>query len=105
MENFHSNLITIITGYCLDAASEWGDAIDLLLFSVRGSMHESPFHLIFCHQFRGPLKDCWLDEDDSVPVATKVKFFKNRLQATISYFHAHFGKAQSKTKKYYNEAQ
>ena len=110
VERFHLTLKTMIRAYCLDTGSEWDDGIDLLLFSVRDSVQESlgysPFQLVYGHEVRGPLKvlkECWLSEEESVPAATYVETFKNRLKSALSFAHAYLGKAQCKMKKHYDE--
>lgn len=40
VERFHLTLETMIKAYCLDTGSEWDDAIDLLLYSLRDSVQE-----------------------------------------------------------------
>lgn len=110
VERFHLTLKTMIKAYCLDTGSEWDDGMDLLLFSVRDSVQESlgysPIQLIYGHEVRGPLKvlkECWLCEEESVPAATYVESFKNRLKSALSFAHAYLGKVQSKMKRHYDE--
>lgn len=111
VERFHHTLKTMIRAYCLETGSEWDDAIDLLLFSIRDSVQESlgysPFQLVYGHQVRGPLKvlkECWLDEENKIPAATYVESFKNKLRTAIAYAHANLSEAQCKMKKNYDEA-
>lgn len=92
VEKFHHTLKTMIRGYCLDTGSEWDDGIGLLLFAVRDGVQESlgysPFQLIYGHKIRGPLKvlkECWLDEEDRLPVATYIQSFKNRLSRPFPF--------------------
>lgn len=101
----------MIKAFCLETGSEWDEGIDLLLFSVRDSVQESlgysPFQLIYGHEVRGPLKvlkECWLIEEEDIPVAAYVNKFKHRLRTAISIAHNHLGKAQSKMKEHFDKA-
>jgi len=111
VERFHYTLKTMIKAFCLETGSEWDEGIDLLLFSVRDSVQESlgysPFQLIYGHEVRGPLKvlkECWLIEEEDIPVAAYVNKFKHRLRTAISIAHNHLGKAQSKMKEHFDKA-
>ncbi|XP_063600010.1 uncharacterized protein LOC134776228 [Penaeus indicus] len=110
VERFHYTLKTMIKAFCLETGSEWDEGIDLLLFSVRDSVQESlgysPFQLIYGHEVRGPLKvlkECWLNEEEEIPIAAYVNKFKSRLQTAISIAHNHLGKAQTKMKEHFDK--
>jgi len=100
----------MIKAFCLETGSEWDEGIDLLLFSVRDSVQESlgysPFQLIYGHEVRGPLKvlkECWLNEEEEIPMAAYVNKFKHRLQTAISIAHNHLSKAQAKMKEQFDK--
>ncbi|XP_037803376.1 uncharacterized protein LOC119597807 [Penaeus monodon] len=110
LERFHYTLKTMIKAFCLETGSEWDEGIDLLLFSVRDSVQESlgysPFQLIYGHEVRGPLKvlkECWLNEEEEIPMAAYVNKFKHRLQTAISIAHNHLSKAQAKMKEQFDK--
>ncbi|XP_042858103.1 uncharacterized protein LOC122244300 [Penaeus japonicus] len=109
VERFHYTLKTMIKSFCLEVGSEWDEVIDLLLFSVRESVQESlgfsPFQLIYGHEVRGPLKvlkECWLSEEEDVPVSTYVENLKSKLKTAVAIAHKHMGKAQSRMKNIFD---
>ena len=73
--------------------------------SVRDSVQESlgftPFQLIYGHKVRGPLKvlkESWLWEENTTPVAAYVISFHDKLQNAIRLALSHLSKAQGRMK-------
>ena len=95
--------------YCLESGKDWDEGIDLLLFSVRDIVQKSlgftPFQLIYGHEVRGPLKvlkESWLGEENTIPVATYVRNF-HKLQSAIKLAHSHLGEAQERMKTHFDQ--
>lgn len=112
LERFHHTLKTMLKAFCLETGEDWDEGIDLLLFSVRDSVQESlgftPFQLIYGHEVRGPLKvlkESWLWEENTTPVAAYVEKFHGNLQSALRLAHLHLGKAQQRMKDHFDKSQ
>ena len=89
LERFHASFKTMIRAHVDQHVMIRAHVrLPLLMFAARefvqGSLRFSPFHLVFGHHVRAPLKllkEQWLDDDDSVKVnlLDYVSKFRTRL--------------------------
>ena len=114
LERWHQTLKTMLRKYCHENSESWDTGLDLLLFAIRESPHESlglsPFQLLFGRQVRGPLtlvKEKLLnpspDAGASVPVTTYLKSLQDKLSKLRIFAKQNLSKAQSKMEFYHNK--
>ena len=107
LESFHQTQKHMIRTYCYDTHKDWDDGIHLLLFTTRKSVPKSlgfsPFHLVFGHTVRGPLKLFKenLLAQDGVPIDlyTYVSDFKLKLSKACDLAKNNLLSAQAKMKQ------
>ena len=107
LERFHQTQKHMIRTYCYDTHKDWDDGIHLLLFATRKSVPKSlgfsPFHLVFGHTVRGPLKLFKenLLAQDGVPIDlyTYVSDFKLKLSKACDLAKNNLLSAQAKMKQ------
>lgn len=110
LERFHQTLKSLIRCYCLENPADWDECLDLLLFAIRDSKHESlgysPYELLFGREVRGPLKvlkDTWVHDNDVIP--SKIQYvneLRDKIKKINSFAQTHLSKYQNRMKSTYD---